>query len=306
MSVAPTPEQLAALRDGDPTERVALLRLVRVAEPAAYGRWLADLDASVQAAGGRRSYRGRVDAVLTDGALPTPGDGALALDELLVDEFPSRELAAESLRLANPHAEQALADAFVLAARPRRLPGLALRAAGLWLRLRHGSRAKQPGGLPADSGIRAIDPPPAEIGAFLTKEPDRELYMLNLNQHSDRREYAAYGRNTLPQLLRRSAGPVFMADALPAVVGAASHPLSQRWDEVLLVRYPSRAAMLDMLRDPEYQRGLPHRERGLARAGLIATCPPGLIAACPLLGSSGHSRDGLARSLAGDPAGETS
>ena len=290
MSVTATPEQLATLRDGDPTERVALLRLLRVADAAAYERWLADLEAAVHAAGGRRSYRGAVDAVLTD--------PALAFDELLVDEFPSRELAAESLRLASPHAASALASAIVLAARPRRLPGLALRAAGLWLRLRHGSRAKQPGGLPPDSGNRAIDPAPQEFGTFLAKEPDRPLHVLNLNRHSDRREYARYGRNTLPQLLRRSAGPVFAADALPAVVGEASHPLCQPWDEVLLVRYPSRAAMLDMLRDPEYQRGLPHRERGLARAGLIATCP--------LLRPSGHSRSGPARSLAGDPAGETS
>jgi len=290
VSVEATPAQLATLRDGDPTERVALLRLVRIANAAAYEGWLADLDASVQAAGGRRSYRGAVDAVLTN--------GALALDELLVDEFPSRELAAESLRLASLHAKGALADAFVLAARPRRLPGLALRATGLWLRLRHGSRAKQPGGLPADSGIRAIDPPPQEFGAFLAKEPERPLYVLNLNQHSDRREYALYGRNTLPQLLRRSAGPVFAAEALPAVVGDASHPLAQPWSEALLVRYPDRAAMLDMLRDPEYQRGLPHRERGLARAALIATCP--------LLRSRGHSRGGPARSLAGSPAGEAS
>lgn len=290
MSVESTPAQLAALRDGDPTERLALLRLLRIADAAAHERWLSDLDASVAAAGGRRSYRGAVDAVLTD--------PARAFDELLVDEFPSRELATESLRLASPHAKGALADAFVLAARPRRLPGLALRAAGLWLRLRHGSRAKLPGGLPADSGNRAIDPPPQEFGAFLAKEPDRPLTVLNLNQHSDRREYARYGRNTLPQLLRRSAGPVFAADALPAVVGEASHSLCQPWNEVLLVRYPSRAAMLDMLRDPEYQRGLPHRERGLARAGLIATCP--------LLRPPGHSRSGTARSLAGGPAGEAS
>ena len=27
--------------------------------------------------------------------------------------------------------------------------------------------------------------------------------------------------------------------------------------------------MLDMLRDPDYQRGLPHREQGVARAGLV-------------------------------------
>ena len=290
VSVEPTAAQLAALRDGDPTERVALLRLLRVGDSAAYARWLDELGAAVAAAGGRRSYRGAVDAVLTD--------PSLALDELLVDEFPSRELAAESLRIASRDAARALADAFVLAARPRSLPGLALRAAGLWLRLRRGNRARQPGGLPADSGIRAIDPPPEEIGAFLSKEPERPLYVLNLNQHRDRREYAQYGRNTLPQLLRRSAGPVFAADALPAVVGAASHPLCQPWDEVLLVRYPSRAAMLDMLRDPEYQRGLPHRERGLARAGLIATCP--------LLPPPGHSRSGLARSLAGGRAGEAS
>ncbi len=263
MSVEATPAQLAALRDGDPAERIALVRLLRVRERGAYDRWRAVLDAAVTAAGGRRSFRGVVDAVLTE--------SGLAFDELWIDEFPSRELAAESLRSPNPHAESALADAFVLAARPRRLPGLALRAAGLWLRLRHGSRAKQPGALPADSGNRAIDPPPAELGAFLAKEPERPLFMLNLNQHSDRAAYGRYGKNTLPQLLRRGAGPIFVADALPVVVGDASHPLHQPWHEILLVHYPMRAAMLDMLRDPDYQRGLPHREQGLARAGLVAT-----------------------------------
>ena len=289
VSAVATPAQLATLRDGDPTERIALLRLLRAGEPAAYARWLADLDAAVRAAGGRRSYRGRVDAVLTE--------EPLAYDELVVDEFPSRELAAESLRLPSPHLASGLRSAFVLAARLRRLPGLALRAAGLWLRVRHGGRARQPGALPPDSGIRAIDPPPAELAAFLAKEPERPLSVLNLNQHRDPAAYARYGRNTLPQLLRRGAGPVLAADALPAVVGADADPLQQPWSEALLVRYPSRAAMLDMLRDPEYQRGLGHRERGLARACLIATCP--------LLGAPGHSSSGPARSLGGGPAGES-
>ena len=263
MSVEPTSAQLATLRDGDPAERIALVRLLRVRERGAYERWRAVLDVAVTAAGGRRSFRGAVDAVLTD--------AALAFDELWIDEFPSRELAAESLRSPNPHAASALADAFVLAARPRRLPGLALRAAGLWLRLRQGSRAKHPGALPPDTGNRAIDPTPAEISAFLAKEPSLPLFMLNLNQHSDRAAYGRYGKNTLPQLLRRSAGPIFMADALPVVVGDAAHPLHQPWHEILLVHYPTRGAMLDMLCDPDYQRGLPAREQGLARAGLVAT-----------------------------------
>jgi uncharacterized protein (DUF1330 family) len=290
VSVAPTPAQLAALREGDPAERIALVRLHRAADRAAYAGWLAEQDAAVRAAGGRRSWRAAVDAVLTE-----PG---LRYDELIVDEFPSRELAVESLRLASPNPERVLADALVLAARPRRLPALWLGAAKAWLRLRHGRRAKQPGGLPPDSGNRAIDPAPAEVGAFLAKEPERGLLMLNLNRHRDRAEYGRYGRNTLPHLLRRGDGPVFAGAALAAVAGPASHPLAGPWDEILLVRYECRAAMLDMLRDPEYQRGLPYRERGLERAGLIA--------ACPLPGARGHSGRGAARSLADGPAGEAS
>ena len=128
MSVEAGPAQLAALRDGDPTERIALVRLLAAREPGAYARWLAALDGAVQAAGGRRVYRGVVDGVLL-------GGGA-HVDELLIDEFPSRELAAESLRKANPHAESGLADAFVLAARPRRGPGPA------W----HGPAGRRPQG----------------------------------------------------------------------------------------------------------------------------------------------------------------
>jgi uncharacterized protein (DUF1330 family) len=290
MSVEASETQLAALRGGDPTERIALVRLLHVNEPGAYARWLATLDAAVQAAGGRRVYRGAVDAVLL-------GGGALA-DELLIDEFPSRELAAESLRNANPHAESALAEAFVLAARPRRLPRLALRVAGLVARLSAARRPERRAPLPPDSGLRAIDPLPEVLAAFLESEAQRPLDVLNLNQHSDRAAYARYGRNTITQLLRRRAGPIWMADALSLVVGAASHPLAQPWDEILLVRYPSRGSMLDMLREPSYQRGLPHREQGLARAGLVA--------ACPLPRAPGHSVEGPARSIPGGRAGETS
>ena len=63
------------------------------------------------------------------------------------------------------------------------------------------------------------------------------------------------------------------------------------------MRYPNRAAMLDMLRDPDYQRGLPHREQGLARAGLVATCP--------LPAAAGHSREGTPPRVGG-PAGDAS
>jgi uncharacterized protein (DUF1330 family) len=186
----------------------------------------------------------------------------------------------------------------VLAARPRRVPRLALGLAGFAARLRAPRARGARVGLPPDSGLRAIDPRPEALSAFFEREPQRPLDMLNLNQHADRAAYARYGRNTITQLLRRRAGPIWMAGGVSVVVGGASHPLAQPWDEILLVRYPSRAAMLDMLRDPEYQRGLPHREQGLARAGLVA--------ARPLPGVPGHSVEGPTRSLAGGRAGETS
>jgi uncharacterized protein (DUF1330 family) len=265
VSVEPTPAQLEGLRDGDPAERIALVRLLQVREREAFARWRQALDAAVRAAGGERTFVGAVDGVLTA--------EDFRADALWIDEFPSRELAAESLRLANPHAASALAGALVLATRPQRLPRLALRATGWWLRLRAGRAAGVRGGLPADSGNRAIDPPAAEMGAFLSKEPARPLYVLNLNDYRDRSEYAKYGRNTMPHILRRGGGPVFAGRGSRVVVGDDAHPLHHAWSEILLVHYPTRAAMLDMLCDSDYQRGLPHRVAGLARAGLVAAGP---------------------------------
>jgi hypothetical protein len=186
----------------------------------------------------------------------------------------------------------------VLAARPRRTPRLALLVAGFVARLRAARRPAERGALPPDSGVRAIDPQPEAFADFLARQAERPLDVLNLNQHSDRAAYGRYGRNTITQLLRRRAGPIWLADAPSVVVGAAGHAFQQPWGELLLVRYPSRGSMLDMLRDPEYQRGLPHRVKGLARAGLVA--------ACPLPRASGHSREGRARSQTGVPVGETS
>jgi len=42
----------------------------------------------------------------------------MEFDVHLVDEFPTRELCEESLRSPTPHAAEALADSFVISARP--------------------------------------------------------------------------------------------------------------------------------------------------------------------------------------------
>jgi hypothetical protein len=282
MAVSRTEEQLEALRTGDPTERLALVSLCAVRDRAAWPAFLAAHDAAARASGRERVYLGRVDAVL----LGTES----RFDWLVIDAFPSRELAAESLRLENPHAKDALAEALVLVVRPRAIPRLALALARLTARLlgRGAGLAKRP---VTDAPLenRAIAPDPRAFEAFLSAAPERSLVMLNLNRHRTRARYAPgaagegdvsgaaaygrYGRNTLPFLLRRGRGPIFVGQPIGIAVGDPAHPLAAQWDELLLVHYRERAGMFDMLTAAAYQAGIPHREAGLERAALIATCP---------------------------------
>jgi uncharacterized protein (DUF1330 family) len=58
-----------------------------------------------------------------------------------------------------------------------------------------------------------------------------------------------------------------MADVKCVVIG----PLSEAWDEALLVRYPSRKSFMDMVAMPEYQNAAIHRTAALTDSRLIAT-----------------------------------
>jgi hypothetical protein len=282
VAISRTDAQLEALRTGDPTERLALVSLFALRDAAAWPAYLAAHDGAARASGGERTYLGRVDAVLVG--------TSTRFDWLAIDAFPSRELAAESLRLANPHATDALTEALVLVVRPRGVPRLALAFARLAARLTGrgaGGQTRPIAELPLESG--AIAPPPRELEAFLNAAPARPLYMLNLNRHRERARYAAremsregesgaaayrrYGANTLPFVLRRGRGPVFVGEPIGVAVGDTAQPLAAPWDELLLVHYRERAGMLDMLSAVAYQAGICHREAGLERAALIATSP---------------------------------
>jgi hypothetical protein len=45
------------------------------------------------------------------------------------------------------------------------------------------------------------------------------------------------------------------------------------WDQIAIACYPSPAAMLTMLGDPDYKAAHVHRVAGLARTRLVATQP---------------------------------
>ncbi|MCY1288359.1 hypothetical protein D9M68_286210 [compost metagenome] len=131
----------------------------------------------------------------------------------------------------------------------------------------------------------SIDPTREQLKTFAEQMPDdTPILMLNLLRF---REQAAYpdGSGHAPcsgrvAYARYSLVALAKVQALGGEVQALAHahatliaPPGETWDELLLVRYPSRAAFLGMLADPEYRAATVHRTAALADARLIGTTP---------------------------------
>ena len=80
--------------------------------------------------------------------------------------------------------------------------------------------------------------------------------------------YARYGAVAMRKVAERGGHLVLLLRPELGVVGSLGE-----WDQVAIVEYPSRAAFLDMLGDPEYQAATVHRVAGLERTVLLATRP---------------------------------
>jgi uncharacterized protein (DUF1330 family) len=93
--------------------------------------------------------------------------------------------------------------------------------------------------------------------------------MLNLLRFADdgRPSYERYAKEIRRFLEEVGAEIVYLGDCSTLVVGTDAH----HWDAVLLVRYPSRQAFSDMVRNPEYQQITSLRTAALSDAILQAT-----------------------------------
>ncbi len=111
---------------------------------------------------------------------------------------------------------------------------------------------------------------PKEINAELIGSlPDADpVIMVNLLRLRDRAAYKRYSELAMP-LIKARGGTVLWAGNGEAV--AFGDPEADRWDYVVLVRYPSRAAFLDMVRSPEYAAANLHREQAVAKHVILAS-----------------------------------
>jgi uncharacterized protein (DUF1330 family) len=131
--------------------------------------------------------------------------------------------------------------------------------------------------------MNSIAPLPEQMKAFAECiGSDTPIVMINLLKYRDKAEYPAdsgfapcSGREAY-QRYSAAAGPIieklggglqWMAEVKCVVIG----PLSESWDEALLVRYPSRKAFMDMIAMPDYQKAAIHRTAALKDSRLMAT-----------------------------------
>jgi len=105
---------------------------------------------------------------------------------------------------------------------------------------------------------------------------DAPVVMLNLMRFRDRSldgkgsgwdAYLRYSALAI-KLIKVRGGTITWTGTAEAV--ALGMPEDNRWDYVALVRYPSRAAFIDMMTSPEYAQANVERENGCVAHTIIA------------------------------------
>ncbi len=133
---------------------------------------------------------------------------------------------------------------------------------------------------------KTIEPLLEEFLVFLQTPVATPLVMINLLKYRERAEYPAgfdaepcsgrdaygrYGAVAVEKLAAVGARIVWMG----TVDGCPIAPKDESWDDVAIVEYPSRQAMLEMISMPDYQASTVHRTAGLENTRLIATTTQG-------------------------------
>ena len=129
----------------------------------------------------------------------------------------------------------------------------------------------------------SVEPSAERIAAFAADaDAGGPIVMINLLRYRDRavyprgsdvepcsgREaYQRYAARVTPILAEVGGRIVWFGNVRHTVIA----PDGERWDDAILVEYPSRAAFLGMVSRPQYQQVAVHRTAALEDSRLIAT-----------------------------------
>jgi len=130
------------------------------------------------------------------------------------------------------------------------------------------------GGLnPDEEQLRALlgsdEPGPLQfvnLLAFRDQAVYPEGHELAVAGLSGAEAYGRYGAVALGHVTRRGGTMTLFTEVRLVLVGR-----DVPWDQVAIVTYPSIDVFVDMIRDPDYQAALVHRDAGLAETVLLVT-----------------------------------
>jgi uncharacterized protein (DUF1330 family) len=127
--------------------------------------------------------------------------------------------------------------------------------------------------------VSFVEPTMDQLSAWRAMPDDGPIVMVNLLRFRARADgidaadgisgleaYARYGTAVQP-FLERVGGEVLQALGAEVVMVGPAEP---EWDMVFAVRYPSKAAFMEMIREPGYLEVHGHRAAALADSRLIA------------------------------------
>lgn len=135
----------------------------------------------------------------------------------------------------------------------------------------------------------AVAPTPEGMQAFLAKDIEGPVSMVNLlkfkekAEYADGREtdlsgaeaYALYGRDMMSWVTSHGGRLLFAGPAHHLVLGEAD----ELWDQVAIMEYPSKEAFLQIVSAPEVAEWGVHRAAGLEGQLLIAVTATGTLEA---------------------------
>lgn len=137
----------------------------------------------------------------------------------------------------------------------------------------------------AKHGLGGVNPNLAQLRSLLEADRDGPLQFVNLLAYHERARYPAghalagrggsgaeayarYGAVALRHVTQRGGRLALMNAVEQTLIGP-----EDGWNQVAIMQYPSTAAFVEMLRDPDYVAALVHRDAGLAKTAVLVTRP---------------------------------
>ena len=134
-------------------------------------------------------------------------------------------------------------------------------------------------------GFGGINPDDEQLRALLESGEAGPLQFVNLlSYHADARypeghelaraglsgaeSYGRYGAVALDHVVRRGGTLILYNDVLQVLIGQTGS-----WDQIAIMQYPGIDTFVDMIRDPDYQAALVHRDAGLETTAILVSRP---------------------------------